>query len=80
MSFREIILCWGPIRSPVNIHKFNLRIPISLGTQAQTYVKKIKFWKLRKRNTTGIKLSCIFFYKKSEIFALNPRMDYYYYF
>ena len=34
MSFGKIILCWGPIKSPINMHKFNLCIPISLETQA----------------------------------------------
>ena len=34
MSFGKIILCWGPIKSLINMHKFNLCIPISLETQA----------------------------------------------
>ena len=51
MSFGKIILCWGPIKSPINIHKFNLCILISLGTQAwiRVLLKTITFiWKLRK--------------------------------
>ena len=44
MSFEKFLLCWDPIKSPINIYKFYLCIPTSLGTQFQTYVKKKKWF------------------------------------
>ena len=49
---------WGPIKSPFNIHKFYLCIPISLEAQVQTYVNNLKTNK-GECNLDG--MSCIIF-------------------
>ena len=48
MSFEKILLCWGSIESPFNIHKFYMCVPISLGAEVKTYVNKTKIWKSNK--------------------------------
>ena len=72
MSFAKILLCWGSIKSPFNIHKFNLCILISLGPQVQTYVKKKKsFWKTKKKECNLDKTKLHIFKRKWDLCPKN---------
>ena len=68
----------GSIKSQFNTYKFNLCIPISLGVQIQTYVKKIKFWKTKKKKCNLYKIELHIL--KREIFAQKTENDFFFFF